>query len=133
MRYIGGYWQGSTASNQTAFFDNVYLKKTDPVPSLTTTAISAITNDAAASGGNITNDGGSAVTARGVVWNTTINPVLPGLGNTSNGSGIGSFSSSLTSLSPQTQYHVRAYATNSTTTGYGDNISFFTLSNLPAR
>ncbi|MFN5518461.1 MAG: T9SS type A sorting domain-containing protein [Bacteroidota bacterium] len=133
MRYIGGYWQGSTAATQTAFFDNVYLKKTDPVPSLTTTAISAITNDAAASGGNITNDGGSAVTARGVVWNTTINPVLPGLGNTSNGSGIGSFSSSLTSLSPQTQYHVRAYATNSTTTGYGDNISFFTLSNPPSQ
>jgi hypothetical protein len=101
------------------------------LPTLTTTALAAVTPTTVSSGGNISSDGGSVVTARGVVWNTTSNPVLPGLGSTSDGAGTGSFASSISSLSPETQYNVRAYATNSVGTAYGNNLSFYTLSNQP--
>ncbi|GDX47418.1 hypothetical protein LBMAG25_02360 [Bacteroidota bacterium] len=131
MRYIGGYWQGSTASNQTAFFDNVYLKGSSVPPTVTTNAtVTAITASTASSGGEVTDQGSSSVTARGVVWGTATNPILPGVGNTTNGSGLGTFTSSLTTLTAQTQYFVRAYATNSQT-AYGGSVSFYTLSNAP--
>jgi uncharacterized protein (TIGR02145 family) len=45
---------------------------------------------------------------------------------TSNGLGTGSFTSSFTGLVPNTTYYVRAYATNSAGTGYGNEVSFTT-------
>lgn len=93
------------------------------VPVLSTSEISAITTSSAISGGNISSDGGSAVTARGICWNTTTGPTI--LNNkTSDGSGTGSFSSNITSLTPGTVYYVRAYATNSVGTGYGNELTF---------
>jgi hypothetical protein len=94
---------------------------------LTTTAISSVQTNSAISGGNITSDGGSPITARGVCWGTTANPVL-GTGNfTTDGTGTGAFASSIQGLNSNTTYHVRAYATNSFGTFYGNNISFQTL------
>jgi hypothetical protein len=98
---------------------------------LTTTSITSITNLGSSSGGNISSDGGSAVSGRGIVWNTTTTPVLPGLGNTSNGTGTGTFTSALSSISAQTRYYVRAYATNGIGTAYGNELNFYTLSNPP--
>lgn len=94
-------------------------------PVVTTTSISDITSTSASSGGNITNDGGSPVTARGVCWNTSAGPTINDIVS-DDGTGSGSFTSSLTSLSPNTTYYVRAYATNSIGTDYGDEISFKT-------
>lgn len=98
----------------------------------TTTSVTSITATSAISGGNITSDGGDAVTARGVVWSTSQDPsVETNQGITSNGKGTGSFTSSLTNLQPQTLYYVRAYATNSVGTTYGNQLSFTTLDGLP--
>lgn len=131
--HIGVY--AVNGNGRSANFSSTGLVQTQAtnaaLSTLTTTALSAITTTTANSGGDISSDGGSAVTARGIVWNTIINPVLPGLGSTSNGTGIGSFTSNITALTPETNYHVRAYATNTAGTAYGNNISFYTLSNPP--
>jgi hypothetical protein len=95
------------------------------IPTVTTAAASAITSTSASSGGNVTNDGGAAVTARGVCWSTSSNPTTSD-STTSDGSGTGSFASSITGLSHVTTYYVRAYATNSVGTAYGGNESFTT-------
>lgn len=100
-------------------------------PTLTTTSISAITPAGASSGGNVTGDGGAAVTARGIVWGTSQNPTLSN--NVHNaGSGTGSFSATITTASASTTYYVRAFATNSAGTAYGSQVSFTTLSGIAA-
>lgn len=97
------------------------------VPSVTTSPIIEITSNSATSGGNVYNDGGAEVTARGIVWSSTANPTIEtNEGITLNESGIGVFMSTLTSLTPETIYYVRAYATNSVGTAYGDELSFTT-------
>ena len=96
-------------------------------PALTTTAASSITQTSATSGGNVTSDGGATVTARGVCWNTSANPTLTN-SKTSDGTGTGVFSSSIAGLTLGTTYYMRAYATNSAGTNYGNEISFTTSS-----
>ena len=95
------------------------------LPVLTTLPVSNILHNTASSGGNITSDGGDAVTARGVCWNTTQSPTIAG-NKTSDGMGTGNFTSDITGLSPGTQYYVRAYATNSFGTAYGQEVNFTT-------
>lgn len=92
---------------------------------LTTIPIGNITDISAITGGNITNDGGTPVTQKGVVWSTSPNPTTAN-NSTTNGSGTGSFTSNLTSLTASTTYYVRAYATNSAGTAYGNEVSFTT-------
>jgi len=101
------------------------------LPILTTTAVSAISTTTASAGGNVTADGGGAVSARGVCWNTTGNPTLADL-HTTDGAGGGLFLSSLSALTPGTSYRVRAYATNSAGTNYGNEVSFTTLTSIVA-
>lgn len=107
--------------------DVTYTAPALATPTLTSTAVSAITNSSATSGGNITNSGGSSVTSRGVCYATTANPTLAN-NIVSGGSGTGSFTSYLSGLLPSTLYYVRAYATNSVGTAYGNQISFTTSS-----
>lgn len=97
---------------------------------LSTTVASSITDVSAVSGGNITSDGGAVVTARGVVWNTSANPTLSNSFST-DGNGIGSFTSNLSGLTASTIYYYRAYATNSQGTAYGEEYSFSTSGNSP--
>jgi len=97
-------------------------------PTVTTTAMSGITSTTAVSGGNVTDDGGQAIIERGICWNTSGSPTITD-SKTSNGTGTGSFSSNLTGLNSGSTYYVRAYATNSIGTGYGDEVSFTTTSN----
>lgn len=101
--------------------------------SLTTTAVSGTSYyDAATTGGNIANDGGSPVTARGVCWSTSPNPTITN-SKTTDGTGTGIYSSSLSGLIPSTLYYVRAYATTAPGTAYGNEISFTTVPHsLPA-
>ena len=96
------------------------------IPVLSTTEVTGITQTTAMSGGNITDDRGSTVTARGVCRSTSQNPTIRD-SKTEDGTGIGSFTSSISGLEPNTTYYVRAYATNSAGTGYGSTMSFTTL------
>jgi uncharacterized protein (TIGR02145 family) len=100
------------------------------ISTLTTTPIYNITGIAAVGGGNVTSDGGSPVTQRGVCWSISSNPTIAG-DHTSDGSGTGPFISNLTGLIPNTLYFVRAYATNSAGTSYGNQLTFTSIANLP--
>lgn len=94
---------------------------------LTTVSVSAITQTTATGGGTITSAGNGTITARGVVWSTSASPTTSD-SKTVDGTGTGTFTSSLTSLTANTTYHVRAYATNSAGTAYGTEMIFTTLS-----
>jgi len=93
-------------------------------PTVNTISVNSISTTTAISGGNVSSDGGAAITTRGVVWSTNTNPIISLTTKTSNGTGTGTFSSSLTGLSPNIVYYIRAYATNSVGTGYGNELSF---------
>lgn len=101
------------------------------LPTVSTTAASAVTAISAASGGDVTDDGGAAITQRGVCWNTTGTPVITTDPFTTNGTGTGSFTSTAQILNASTTYHLRAYATNSVGTAYGNEITFTTLVPTP--
>jgi len=94
-------------------------------PTVTTASITNITETTATSGGNVTVQGSSSVSARGVCWSTTQNPTTSDA-KTADGSGTGSFTSNVTGLTANTPYYVRAYATNSEGTSYGSQVSFTT-------
>ena len=79
----------------------------------------------AATGGTITSDGGASTTARGVCWNTAQNPTIANY-KTNENTGVGSFTSIIPCLTPNTTYYVRAYATNSVGTVYGSELNFTT-------
>lgn len=96
------------------------------LPTVTTEAVTDIASTTATSGGNVISDGGANVTVRGICWSTSSNPTISD-SHTSDGNGIGSFVSYLTGLNESTTYYVRAYATNSVGTAYGDEVSFATL------
>jgi pectin methylesterase-like acyl-CoA thioesterase len=96
------------------------------LPTVTTVTATYISTTTAVSGGTVTADGGGAVTMRGVCWNTAGDPTIAD-GHTTNGSGIGNFTSSITGLTAGTTYHLRAYATNVTGTAYGTDIPFTAL------
>ena len=99
------------------------------LPTVTTTNVSNITQTTATSGGNVTSNGGANVTARGVCWSTSQNPTISN-SHTTDGTGTGSFTSSITGLTANTTYYVRAYATNEKGTSYGEQKTFTTLQNI---
>jgi hypothetical protein len=122
------YYVRAYATNvvNTSYGNQISFTTSAPVPSgVITTAVTNITGISATTGGNIVNNGGALVTARGVCWSTTSNPVVTG-NHTSDGTGSGSFTSTISSLTAGTTYYVRAYATNSAGTAYGSNKSFTT-------
>lgn len=92
---------------------------------VSTSAISGITQTSAVGGGNITNDGGGDITARGLCWGTSPGPTTAG-SQSSNGTGDGVFSGNIINLNPEVIYYVRAYAINSAGTSYGNEVSFTT-------
>jgi hypothetical protein len=93
--------------------------------SLTTAQVTGVQTTSALSGGNVTADGGFAVTDRGVCWATTANPTTAN-SFTASGTGTGGFVSNITGLVSGTLYYARAYATNINGTSYGNQISFTT-------
>lgn len=99
------------------------------LPTLTTAAITSIETTTAISGGIISSDGASNLTSRGICWSTNTNPTTAD-SKTSDGTGTGTFVSNLTGLLPNTTYYVRAYATNSVGTAYGNQVSFSTFETM---
>ena len=97
------------------------------LPTVSTTVTSNINETFATSGGTINCDGGAMVTPRGVCWSISHNPTIADP-KTSDGSGMGTFTSNISGLTASTTYYVRAYATNSVGTVYGGEVSFTTLS-----
>jgi uncharacterized protein (TIGR02145 family) len=122
--YVRAY---ATNSATTSYGNEISFTTSGSLPVVTTTGISSVTTNSASSGGDVTSDGGLPVTARGVCWNTNGDPTIAG-SHTTDGTGIGAFSSTLTGLLPNTTYYVRAYAVNSIGTSYGDILSFTTAS-----
>ena len=132
---FGFYWNHSTAtpSSNTGRFDNFKVTLTiiaNP-PTISTNAISSITASTAVSGGNVTNNGGLTVSRRGLVYSTgTITDTTSTTGGgliIDPGTGTGSYSSTLTGLTNNTTYNVKAFALNSAGVSYGANQSFTTL------
>ena len=122
LYYVRAY---ATNDAGTAYGDalNFTSDQSSSIPSIVTAAVSSVTSTSAICGGSITSDGGSPVTAKGVCWDTDLNPTISG-NKTNDGSGTGSFASEITGLVENTTYYVRAYATNSVGTAYGNHVSF---------
>ena len=97
---------------------------------VTTDEVTDVQPTTATCGGNVVNDGGYSVIARGICWSTTPNPVFND-NHISNGDGLGAFTCQLANLSDGTTYYVRAYAVNSVGTAYGQQRSFTTSVTLP--
>lgn len=127
--YIRAY---ATNSSGTAYGNEVAFTTQPTVvtlPTLTTVNTTVITDNSAQSGGTITSDGGASITAKGVCWNTSANPTIAN-NKTTDGTGSGNFTSNIQSLTSNTTYYVRAYATNSVGTAYGNSITFTTAQNI---
>ncbi|MCX6307924.1 MAG: hypothetical protein NTY32_03500, partial [Bacteroidia bacterium] len=94
---------------------------------MTTSNITAVTSATATSGGTIISNGGAAITVSGICWSTSPTPTTTN-SKTTDGLTSGTFTSTLTVLSPGVTYYVRAYATNSVGTAYGNQQTFTTTS-----
>jgi hypothetical protein len=103
-----------------------YVKGTGQVPPTVATTIASATNaTTATAGGNVSADGFASVTNRGVVWGLSAAPTVPG-SQTTNGAGTGSYSSTLTNLTPGATYYYRAFAQNGAGTAYGTEYTLIT-------
>ena len=97
------------------------------IPTISTSSVGNIMANTVTCGGNISYNGGATVTTRGVCWSKSSNPTIALSTKTSDGRGLGSFTSSITGLTDNTTYHVRSYATNVVGTAYGNEVVFTTL------
>lgn len=120
-------WFGTQALIVLVFIISAGCEKKPPetVAVLTTSPATDITRNSAISGGEITSDGGSPVTVRGICWSTDSNPAIDD-NFTTDGAGPGLFTSNITGLNPGTTYYIRAYATNAIGTSYGNELNFAT-------
>ncbi len=122
------YYVRAYAANEagTAYGEEKCFTTEVGLPTVITSDVSEIMDSTARCGGIVTNDGGSEITARGVCWGTSKFPTLSGP-HTNDGTGTGEFTSEMSRMRPNTEYYVRAYATNAAGTIYGDNIKFTTI------
>ena len=124
--YIRAY---ATNAKGTAYGNELnFTTLKEPLPTLTTTALSNITSTTIKSGGEVTDDSELAIIERGVCWSINPNPTS-GLGTrlVDKAPGKGIFISDVTGLEPSKKYYIRAYATNSAGTSYGEEFTFTTL------
>ena len=111
----------------------VYQDDGTTTPTVASNSVSAIADNSATCGGNITSNGGSTITASGIVYAKTTDPTL-GTGTavaTSPVTTTGSFTLNMTGLASGTTYYVRAYATNAKGTSYGTTQTFKTTGTTP--
>jgi uncharacterized protein (TIGR02145 family) len=121
--YLRAY---ATNGAGTGYGNTISFSTLEPIlPTITTSEVIAITQTTAISGGTITDDGGATIIERGVCWSTNTRPTISD-SKTSDGTGVGIFTSNLIDLSTGTTFHVRAYATNSVGTSYGSENIFST-------
>ena len=95
------------------------------MPKITTTPITNLIDNGIVIGGNITFDGGTSITKRGMCWGTKLNPTIED-NITNDGTGSGVFTSSINNLQPNITYYIRAFVTNKLGTAYGEELSFKT-------
>ncbi|MCU0460011.1 MAG: hypothetical protein MUE37_13085, partial [Bacteroidales bacterium] len=127
------YYVRAYATNEagTGYGNEVMFSTTAiSLATVTTTVISA-TGTTAIIEGNAAADGGSAITARGICWGLNANPTVND-NKTTEGTGTGTFRSTLTALSTGVTYHVRAYATNGAGTAYGNDATFILTGSKPS-
>lgn len=126
------YYIRAYATNKvgTSYGEEVIFTVPNKTPIVSTSVGSSITSTSALIGGTVSSEGASTITQRGVVWSNSPNPTLSD-NYSSNGNGIGVFSSSITGLNPSTKYYVRAYAINSFGTSYGNQVEIQTLDPVP--
>ena len=130
-----------TASGNSAYSSNgsswtyygvdicFYIYGVNEIPTVATQSLSSVTNTTATGHGTVIIDGGATITERGTVISTSANPTISDTKDTAAGT-TGAFTTSITGLSPETTYHVRAYATNSVGTSYGADVQFNTFPNI---
>jgi len=99
------------------------------LPTLVTNQISNITFSGCTIGGNITSDGGGIILEKGIVYSTSANPTILNNKLVSSNS-ANSYTLVLGGLTDNTTYYIRAFATNSKGTNYGDQQVLTTLKNL---
>lgn len=124
--YVRGYAVnaiGTAYGNELSFT----TEGSNRLPTLTTREITEVTAQSARSGGQITDAGSSEILDKGIAFDTSPTPTVESAQITSNGQGNESFQSSLLNLEAETQYYVRAFATNDAGTAYGNELSFTTL------
>lgn len=95
------------------------------LPAVSTSAVNGMIGGSAVAGGNVTGNGGAPVTQRGLAWGTSSNPTISDNMKVSD-EGLGVFVANVTGLAASTKYYVRAFATNSAGTGYGNEVTFTT-------
>jgi hypothetical protein len=123
--YVYRVYSYNSAGNSLTYSNEASINSYN-YPVITTNNTSQILNSTATSGGNISSDGGTPIISKGVVWSTTSNPTVNLTTKTIDGTSTGSFSSSLTNLTANTTYFIRAYATNAVGTAYGNEQTFKT-------
>jgi uncharacterized protein (TIGR02145 family) len=96
------------------------------LPVVVTNKLTGVSTYSVTCWGNVTADAGAAISARGACWSTSPNPTTANSKSTAT-AGTGQFSTSVTGLTMGTKYYIRCYATNSTGTSYGSQLSFTTL------
>jgi len=126
--YVRAY--AKSASGSVIYGKNLTFSTLAHTATVSVDAVSAITAYTATSGGNVSYDGKSAVTTRGVCWGMEADPTIDG-NITEDGDGTGAYTSSITGLMGATTYYVRAYATNEIGTAYSDGVSFTTPAGAP--
>lgn len=125
------YTTGAITANCTV---TASFSSSATAPTVTTSRVTNITQTTAASGGTITSNGGATINVSGIVWSTTANPTYAGGGPSTGPSGQttdgwatgGPWTDSMSGLTANTTYHVRAYAQNSVGTSYGNDVAFTT-------
>lgn len=100
------------------------------LPTVKTTPLTEVTADAATLGGEVMTDGRLTVTARGICYGKDQQPTIDGL-HTTDGAGLGAFTTTLKELEHNTIYYARAYATNKMGTAYGEQVKFTTELGVP--
>ncbi|NBP58854.1 hypothetical protein EBU71_20380, partial [bacterium] len=126
---VGFYSCGVSGRNNSLFRQTLSIpERIFTPPQVITMPITSITSSGATTGGNVTNTGGQNVTVRGVCYSRFPNPTVNNF-ITTNGNGLGTYTSTLSNLSSMTDHFVRAYATNSVGTSYGPELRFTTTNN----
>ena len=120
--YLRAYARNSAG---VAYGEQVCFTTQSGLPTVTTADVTSVTSTTAMGGGTVIADGGFPITNRGICYSTSPDPTIAGL-HTNDGVGLGSFVSQMTGLSAHTTYYVRAYATNSAGTVYGEQRTFIT-------
>ena len=125
--YLRAY---ATNATETSYGEQFTITTLDGLPTVTTNQVTNIGSVKATCGGNVTSDGSLTVTARGVCYGTTQQPTISG-SHTTDGRGLGTFTSNITGLQDKTTYYVRAYATTAAGTNYGEERTFITANGTP--